>query len=69
MDGESLDNHVDDLECVSDRIGIERVARHLIEARILDSYACCRTRQYANAVTGAKRGAHRFKPENRSRRQ
>ena len=63
VNAERLDNHVDVLECVPDRVAIERVARHLIEVCILDWYACRRTRQGANAVAGAKRGPHRFKSD------
>src|SRR5262245_61985572 len=47
---EGLDYHVNVPEYVPDRIGIKRVARHLIEACILDWYDCGRTRQGPNAV-------------------
>jgi hypothetical protein len=47
---EGLDYHVNVPEYVPDRIGIQRVARHLIEACILDWYDCGRTRQGPNAV-------------------
>ena len=40
VDAERLDNYVNVLECVPDRVAIERIARHLIEGRILDGYAC-----------------------------
>src|SRR4249920_1386562 len=60
---EGLDHHVDVPECVPDRLGVERIARHLIEVCILDWYARGRTRQSPNAVAGAKRGLHRFKSD------
>ena len=63
VDTEGLDHHVDVPKYVPDRVGIERVARHLIEVCILDWYGCGRTRQSTNAVAGAKRGPHRFKSD------
>ena len=63
VDTEGLDHHVYVLECVPDRVGIERVARHLIEVCILDWHARRRTRQGTNAVAGAERGPCRFKSD------
>ena len=63
VDTEGLDHHVYVLESVPDRVGIERVARHLIEVCILDLHARGRTRQGTNAVAGAKRGPCRFKSD------
>src|SRR5262249_53728734 len=36
-------NRLDSFECFPDRVTIERVAGHLIQTRILDGYARCRT--------------------------
>jgi hypothetical protein len=58
-----LDHHVDVPKYVPDRVGIERVARHLVEVCILDWYGCGRTRQGPNTVAGAKRGPRRFKSD------
>ena len=63
VNAEGLDNHVYALECISDRIAIERVAGHLLEVRILDWYACRRTCQGANVMTGEKGGLYSFKSD------
>ena len=60
---EGLDYHVDVPEYVPDRIGIERVARYLIEVCILYWYARGRARQGPNTVAGAERGPYRFKSD------
>ena len=63
INAKRLDNCIDVLECIPDRVAIKRVARYFIEARILDWYTFRRTCQRANAMTGAKRGPHRFKTD------
>ena len=60
---EGLDHHVDVPKYVPDRVGIERVARYLIEVCILDLYAPGRTRQGTNAVPSTKRGPCRFESD------
>ena len=56
---ECLNDHVDALECIPDHVAIERVPGHLLQACILDGYACCRSCQRTNIMAGAKRGLHR----------
>ena len=40
VDAECLDDYINVLECVPDRVAIACIARHLIEGRILDGYGC-----------------------------
>ena len=61
VNAERLDGYVDLLKCLAHGIAIERVARHLLEFRILDWDACGRARQGPNTMAGAKGGFYRFK--------
>ena len=61
VNAERLDHYTCVLECLTDRVAIESITRHLIQARILDWYTCRRPRQGTNIVAGAKRGFYRFK--------
>jgi hypothetical protein len=63
VNAERLDNCLDVLECVPDRVAIKRVSRHLIEVRILDWHTSHRTCQCADTVAGAERGPHGFKSD------
>ena len=54
VDAERLDNHVDVSDCLMDRVAIESIAGHRLQTRILDGYACRRTRQRANAMASPK---------------
>src|SRR5213592_2776352 len=58
-----LDDHVPALEGVLDRAAIERVPGHLLQGWILNRYACRRTCQRTNAVTGGKCRLYRFKSD------
>ena len=60
---ERLDNRLHVFECVPNRIGVEGIAGYRLQLRILDRYACRRTRQRANAMTSEKRGLHRFESD------
>src|SRR5262245_48531797 len=63
VDTERLDSHVDAFECIPNRATFERVARKLLQVRILDRYACRRTRQSTDFMTAAKGSLHRFKSD------
>jgi hypothetical protein len=63
VNAKALDDRVHALQGVLDRAAIERVSGHLLQGWILNSYACRRTCQRTNAVTGEKGSLYSLKSD------